>query len=296
MALVQKCIDEGDEVIILANPSSRRLSRLENKPSVQVVMCGLENMKEADRELTGTQDSACDIFYHLAWSGTFGPARNNEAMQEKNVEYTLDAVQLAKRLGCHTFVGVGSQAEYGRAEGKLSPDTPANPESGYGRGKLKAGIESRRLCKELGIRHIWPRILSIYGPYDGPGTMISATIRKLLDGKEPTLTPGEQMWDYLYSEDAANALYLLGEKGKDGQVYPIGSGKARPLREYVEIMRDAIDPHLTLGFGKVSYSDNQVMYLCADISKLCEDTGFAPGVDFSEGIRRTIDWVREDKK
>ncbi len=96
------------------------------------------------------------------------------------------------------------------------------------------------------------------------------------------------MWDYLYCSDAANALLLLAEHGRDGSIYPIGSGVARPLREYIEIIRDEINPELPLGFGEVPYSDKQVMHLCADISALRADTGFEPEVEFREGIRSTI--------
>ena len=101
------------------------------------------------------------------------------------------------------------------------------------------------------------------------------------------------MWDYLYADDVAEAFMLLADKGRDGCVYPIGSGVARPLREYIEIIRDEIDPSLPLGFGEVPYSDKQVMHLCADISKLREDTGFAPKVSFEEGARRTIEFVKD---
>ena len=52
-------------------------------------------------------------------------------MQNANIKYTLDAVELAKRLGCKTFIGAGSQAEYGRVEGTISEKTDKNPENGY---------------------------------------------------------------------------------------------------------------------------------------------------------------------
>ncbi len=154
-----------------------------------------------------------DVFYHLGWCGTFGAERNDATLQQKNIEYTLDAVRLAKRLGCVHFVGVGSQAEYGRIESRLTPDTPTAPENEYGKAKLRAGIESRKLCEELGIRHTWVRVLSVYGPFDGKNTMIMSVIRGLISGQRVPLTKGEQMWNYLYSEDAARALFLIGETG-----------------------------------------------------------------------------------
>lgn len=94
------------------------------------------------------------------------------------------------------------------------------------------------------------------------------------------------MWDYLYSADAGYAMYLLGEKGVSGKTYCIGGGTARPLREYIEAIRDAAAPGAEIGFGEIPYQEKQVMYLCADISDLEKDTGFAPRVTFAEGIEK----------
>ena len=80
-----------------------------------------------------------DVFFHFAWLGTTGAARNDMYLQNQNVRYALDAVAAAKRFGCHAFIGAGSQAEYGQVEGLLTPETPAFPEMGYGIGKLCAG-------------------------------------------------------------------------------------------------------------------------------------------------------------
>ncbi len=291
MALIGKCIENGIEAVLLVNPGSSRLDRIPVNPHVMLIKCGLESLKDATAESLGI--GPADAFIHLAWSGTFGDSRNNADLQERNAAYAMDAVRLAHRLGCSVFVGAGSQAEYGRVSGVLTADTPCAPENEYGRAKLKTSESTCRLCSELGMRHVWPRILSIYGPYDGERTMVISLIAALLRGEKPSLTKGEQMWDYLYADDVAEAMLLLAEHGKDGGIYPIGSGTARPLREYIEIIRDEIDPKLPLGFGEIPYSDKQVMLLCADISQLCRDTGFSPSVDFCEGARRTIAWVRD---
>lgn len=290
IALINKLISENVEVVAVCRPGSARISRIPESDKVQIVECSLDEITN----LIDMIDGGADVFYHFAWDGTFGNMRNDMRLQNNNVKYALDAVEVAKKLGCRKFIGAGSQAEYGRVTGVLRPDTPAFPENGYGIAKLCAGQMTRIMCEQLGIEHVWTRILSIYGPYDGENTMIMSVISKLLKGEKPSLTPGGQMWDYLYSKDVANAFYLLGEKGKSGSVYCIGSGEARPLKEYVEILRDTIDEKLELGFGDVPYGDKQVMHLCADISNLTEDTGFRPEVGFEDGIRETIEWVRNN--
>ena len=296
MAIVGKCIEKGIEAVLLVNPASPRLARIPKHPLVKTIKCGLKDMSGATGKSLALErvdsEAFADSFIHLSWGGTFGDSRNNKELQGRNAEYALDAVRLAARLGCNSFVGAGSQAEYGRVEGVLRPDTQCNHENEYGRAKLRASSETRAMCRELGIRHVWPRIRSIYGPSDGEKTMVMSLISSLLAGEKPSLTAGEQLWDYLYADDAGEAMLALAEHGSDGGIYPIGSGTARPLREYIEIIRDLIDPELPIGFGEVPYSDKQVMHLCADISKLSEDTGFSPKVGFPEGAKRTIEWVK----
>ena len=206
---------------------------------------------------------------------------------------TLDAVHLANKLGCEVFVGAGSQAEYGKCSDKIAPDTPTFPETGYGIGKLCAGQMSRNLCKQLGIRHVWTRILSVYGPMDQEYTMVMSGIYQLLRGERPVYTKGEQKWDYLYSEDAARALYLAGCKGRDQAIYCVGSGTVRPLCEYILAIRDAVNPEASIGLGEIPYPEGQVMYLQADIETLTKDTGFVPEISFEEGIQRTVQWCRK---
>ena len=102
------------------------------------------------------------------------------------------------------------------------------------------------------------------------------------------------MWDYLYSKDAAKAFYLAATKGRDGAVYPIGSGTVRPLADYIKSIRDAVDPSLPIGFGEIDYYPGQVMYLCADTESLKADTGFEPDYTFEEGIAETVEWYRKE--
>ena len=75
-----------------------------------------------------------------------------------------------------------------------------------------------------------------------------------------------------------------------------GSGRARQLREYIEIMRDKIAPHSALGLGDIPYAEGQVMYLCAETAELCGDTGYVPDTPFEEGIDKTIEWYKQERK
>lgn len=284
MALIEHLLKKNIDVMVLIKRNSVRIKRLPYHPLLKIVECDLNEMME----FKFIYRESYDIFYNLAWDGTYGEMRNDMYLQNKNIQYTLNAVNLAKKLGCHTFIGAGSQAEYGRVEGIITPLTPTFPENGYGIAKLCAGQMSRILCHQLGLKHIWTRILSVYGPYDNENTMVMSTIKKLINGEVPKLTKGEQIWDYLYSDDAANALYLLGKCGNDGKVYCLGSGKARPLFEFIHEIRNIVNPNSNIELGAIPYNENQVMNLQTDINDLKTDVGFLPIVDFSEGIKKII--------
>lgn len=290
IALCEKLLRENVTVYAVCRPGSARIKDLPKAEALHVVECDAKELATLPQKMEGIP---VDAFFHFAWAHTIGQGRNDMPAQIENIQSTIDAVRAAKALGCQVFLGAGSQAEYGRVEGLLKSDTPAFPENGYGMAKLCAGQMSRVEAKALGIDHVWVRILSVYGPYDGPMTMISGTIRKLLAGEKPALTAGVQRWDYLYAGDAADAFYLAACHGQSGAVYPLGSGQAMPLKDYIIQMRDAIDPALPLGLGEVPYGPLQVMHLQADISALQADTGFAPKTPFAEGIRKTVAWTKQ---
>lgn len=277
---------KGVQATALVRPNSSRADFIRGMENVKAVECDLSH-------LSGFKSNErFDTFYHFGWEGGSKEYRNDPCKQNKNIQYTLDAVKLAAELGCKTFIGTGSQAEYGRVSDKISPDTPTFPENAYGAAKLCAYKLSQIYANSLNLRHIWARIFSVYGPFDNPDTLLSTVINQLLQNKTPSVTKGEQQWDYIYAEDLARAIFLLSDKGVANSVYCIGSGQTRTIREYLCILRDNIDPSVKLSFGKIPYGENQVMHLCADIEKLTKDTGFLPEISFEEGIKRTIEWHR----
>lgn len=289
LALINRLLAEHLELYIICHPGSSRNKNIPHSGNIHLIDCDISDLSKLPTIIGKT----CDVFFHFAWVGTGNPLnRMNMRLQLQNVQYALDAVDAANELGCKVFIGAGSQAEYGRIDGIIHPDSPTNPISGYGMAKLCTGEMTRAECKKYGIRHIWPRIVSVYGRHERGHSLISTVIDKLLAGEKPSLTKGEQIWDYLYAGDAADAFYRMAVAGKDGAIYVLGSGKTRTLREFMEAIRDAIDPTLPLGIGEVPYYPDQAMHLEADISNLQADTGWKPETPFEKGIRLVI----EDKK
>ncbi|MBQ4440677.1 MAG: NAD(P)-dependent oxidoreductase [Bacteroidales bacterium] len=281
-AVVRQAIAQGMSVTCMVHKGSQRVSNLLQSEQVHVIECNLSDYYSL--ELEGQYDA----FIHLSWEKTYGASRDDADIQTRNIQYTLDAVKLAHRCGCKVFVGAGSQAEYGVQSQNLTPNLPVSPESGYGIAKFAAGKLSAMLCKSLGVRHNWVRILSVYGPNDGENTLISYAIRELKAGRSPELTKCEQIWDYLYADDAGDAILSVAANGVDGKTYPLGSGQGRKLSEYIEEIRQIINPSVKVQYGVKDYYPHQPMHLVADVSELTNDTGWQPRTSFEEGIRSFV--------
>ena len=145
-ALINKLLREGVDVTVLYHKGSPRISTIPDGEHIKKIPCSLDEMKSL---IPNEKDY--DVFYHLAWAGTTGATRDDADLQLKNIEYTLDAVELAKKMGCRKFIGTGSQAEYGLSDKPLTPDTPTFPFTGYGMAKLAAGQLTKLKCRKLGL-------------------------------------------------------------------------------------------------------------------------------------------------
>lgn len=286
--LIRECIRNKVRVLAIVRPNSSNRGNIPVHELVRVEEC---DITQIDKLPTYIQETY-DVCFHLAWTHTGDEGRNNPFLQEENILATLKAASCAKELGCKIFIGTGSQAEYGVLNRKIDETTAEKPDTLYGIAKLAAGRLVMEYCKQNEMRCNWVRIFGVYGPYENDYIFTSYVIRTLLRGEKPELTPCEQTWDYIYSEDAVHALWLIAEKSESSGIYCLGSGDPRSIKEYVLIIRDNINPNIPLGIGQKPYSKNQIMHLEADISKLRADTGFAPSFSFEEGIAKTIDWYR----
>lgn len=290
ISLVNQLVSSGVFCLLLIKKEHIKPNTLPVSDLCKIEECDLNDLDKFDYK-----DKDFDVFIHMGWMSTIGSGRDDAYLQEKNIKISLDAVLLAKKLGCKKFIGVGSQAEYGVTNEELTPELSCNPQSGYGIAKYAAGKLTRILADKIGISHCWIRILSVYGPNDNPNTLISYLIKCFSEGTKPTLTLCEQIWDYIYVDDCARAIISVCEKGIDKKTYLTASGKSQKLKDYVLDVKNTINPTMEIGFGEKNYPKNQPMFLKADISELEKDTGFIPQVSFNEGIKRTIKYMEKQQ-
>lgn len=286
-AVVKELLSNNYKVYaVVRNNHSDRLSDLDN---VEIVNCELSDIDRLSEQIT----EKCDVFYHFAWSGSAGKDRANTRLQLDNVQWAVESIRAAKKFGCSRFVFAGSIVE---KECLAAAYTGGNrPGLGYiyGGGKVAAHILCSSVAVAEGIDLLWGEITNAYGVGEVSPRLVNSTIRKCIAGVSPEFTAGTQNYDFVYIDDVARAFRLIGENGKPFTSYVIGSSAAKPLKEFLLEMKDAIAPELPFKFGDVPFTGIDLPLSDFDCRKTEEDTGFKAEISFAEGCRRTFEWWKE---
>lgn len=289
-ATLSQLLARGDRVTVLLRPGSSR-ARLAGLNGFELLTYTELNDEEI---VSALRENSPDIFIHCAWRGVGGQDRNEAFQITDNLPMTLGTVELAAACGCQQWIGLGSQAEYGNQNCRLDEDAKLRPTTLYGKAKLAAGVAALALCEARNMAGSWLRVFSTYGPEDAPHWFLPYVIQEFLAGRSPKLTKCEQLWDYLYVDDAARAVCAAAD-GTTCGVFNLGSGLSRPLKEYIEAIHTALGLSLEPEYGAIPYRPDQVMHLEADITRLTKATGWYPKISIEEGIRNTVAFERSRK-
>lgn len=252
----------------------------------------IESVLEEIDSLEGEAFLNIDVLYHFAWAGVNAAYRNEAEVQVQNVMFGLKVMEFAEHHHITKVIIPGSAAEVSCGGGVITGHEIPAPSDMYSASKVATRYICMNYAKQHNVGLIWTLITSIYGPGRDDNNLITYTIKSLLKGEKPSTTKLEQMWDYLHVEDLMYALILLGEKGIPGKIYPIGSGEYRQMRDYVEKIRDIINPSLPLGIGDLPYKTNVVDNQMMDISEIKADTGYSPRFKFDQGIQEVINYYK----
>jgi UDP-glucose 4-epimerase len=282
--------DRDRAVAILIRPGTDRATLdPEVLDTCELIEGDLESVERFHRALG---KFAPDTIINLAWDGV-GPDDRDDPRQIRNIAASMALLNVAQDLRVETWVGAGSQAEYGPHLAAIRETDATRPTTLYGACKLSVSHLTRLRASEARLRCAWLRIFSTYGPGDKVRWLIPYVILGLLRGERPQLTEGRQLWDYLHVQDIASAITSVVDASDAEGVFNVGSGRVVSVRGVVKRIRDLIDPDLDLGFGELPYRPDQVMHLEADVGRLHRATGWSPQIDLECGLEQTVSWYKE---
>lgn len=288
-AVCKALSEHGVNVVALVRGKESDISRIERLNNISVNYCDMDNYKLLP---TIISDRDIDVMYHFAWSGSAGSNRGNASVQISNIYNSIELLKVCAEIHCRRFVFAASIMEY-----EIHDAIEANKNIGinnlYSAAKMSCDYMLRILSYELKIQYIRCVISNIYGPGENSPRLINTSIRKILKGDKPLFSEGMQMYDFIYVDDAAEIFYLLGEKGKPEKTYYIGSTCPKKLREFIEELHNAIDANADIGLGELPFNGVSLDYSLFDVYSVKKDTGYVPLISFSEGVKRTAEWIKE---
>lgn len=229
---------------------------------------------------------------HFAWftvPGKYWDAQENIHW----VQASLDLMMAFTLHGGQRVVMAGSCAEYDWNYGYCSEMlTPLIPGTFFGTCKhalqMMLGADSRR----TEISAAWGRIFYLYGPHENTNRLVASVVSSLLQNRSAQCSNGNQIRDYLYVEDVADAFVALLESNLSGPVN-IGSGRPVAVREIISMIAEKLDKKNLVYLGAIPRPEDDPQFLVADTKRLNEEIGWLPRFDLDRGLDETISfWIK----
>lgn len=290
--LAQWFLEQGDRVYALVRPGSAKLQYLPEHRNLIPVYGTMEEAADCVEEI-----GHADAWFHFAWGGVNREEIDSPEVQAGNIRGSLACVEAAHRLGCRVFMDAGSRVEYGVIEdgrGVMTEEMECSPVNEYGKAKLEFFRQAVPVCERYGMNFCHLRFFSVYGYGDHPWSIISTLVRELPRGGRVSLSACRHEWNFMYIDDAVEAVGRLYEQVKDkpckkGAAVNIASRDTRVLKSFVEEVFELAGKRGTLEFGTFVQAKEGALSLRPDVSRMEAMTGgFKERYTFGRGITEMI--------
>lgn len=286
------------------------LRDVENQPNYTFVkddICNLERMVELFDEYN------VDGVIHLAAESHVDRSITDPfTFAQTNVMGTLSLLQAAKEKWAGNFEGklfyhVSTDEVYGALgfdETLFTEETRYDPHSPYSASKAASDHFVRSFHDTYGLPIVISNCSNNYGPYQFPEKLIPLFIHNIRNNKPlPVYGKGENVRDWLYVEDHARAIDLIFHQGKLGDTYNIGGFNEWTNIDLIKVIIKTVDKHFGRPKGS---SDNLITYVtdraghdlryAIDATKIKNELGWKPSLQFEEGIEKTVIWYLDNQE
>ena len=241
-------------------------------------------------------DGADAIVHFAAESHVDRSVSDASIFVETNVLGTQKLLDGALAAGVTKFVHVSTDEVYGSIdEGSWTETEPLLPNSPYSASKAGSDLLARSYFVTHGLDVSITRCSNNYGPFHFPEKVIPLFITNLLNDEHvPLYGDGGNVRDWLHVDDHCRAISLVLADGKPGEIYNIGGGTELSNAELTMLLLDATGRDLSF----VDFVDDRKGHdrrYSVDASKIERELGFTPEVQFSQGLKETVEWYRENR-
>lgn len=239
------------------------------------------------------------VVHYAAESHNDNSLSNPRPFLDTNIIGTYTILEAVRKYGKRLH-HISTDEVYGDLElddpAKFTEHTPYNPSSPYSSTKAGSDLLVRAWVRSFGIQATISNCSNNYGPYQHVEKFIPRQITEILEGRRPKLYgKGENVRDWIHTEDHSSAVLTILEKGVSGETYLIGADGEKNNKEVVELIltqmgKDSSD------YEHVADRPGHDLRYAIDSSRLERELGWKPQfTDFEKGLKETIDWYTNNE-
>lgn len=273
----------------------RRLSQALREQGAEVTLFSLPGGDITDQEAVTKVMSMTkpEVIFHLAAYGTYGHEQDVQRMIEVNIGGTHNLLSAAAQLGCKAFVFAASAKEYATSRVPITEETPLRSWDEYAVTKAAAASFCRLFAERSGLAVTVLRLSPVYGPGDSPTRFILTAIRAALEEAPFTLSVGSLVRNFTYVDDVVEAFLLAPSRAGGGyEEFNINAPDAHSFEDVLTAVEQATRRKISRVI--VPYAGGSDDSWVVDSSKAERLLGWRARVSLDEGIRRTVEWYRQE--
>lgn len=294
--LSRRLVNEGAEVSILArkNSSFELISDIQKK--VRIYYSEITDINSLLKIFNKTSPK---IVFHLAAivNADLGVV-SLKSLINVNLLGTVNMIEASNEVNTvKRCVFIGTSDVYGSMGIPFSENCDVNPISTYAVSKASAELFFKYLAREYKIPWVILRPFIVYGDGQSPNMFIPQLIRSALNGKDFSMTGGEQTRDFLYIDDFVDTCIKAALRKKaEGEIINVASGKEVLLSDVAKKVMSLLDNPINIRFGALPYRENERWRVRADIKKAKRLLGWKPETSLTEGLKKTINWYQDNRE
>ena len=296
-SLARGLLEQGEQVRGIDNFSTGKRENIEEiLPRIEFHQADLVDLNAMRKACAGV----AWVFHQAALPSVPRAVKDPLGNNRANVDGTVNLLVAARDAGVHRVMYAASSSVYGDTPTLPKHERMApNPISPYAVAKLASEHYMISFYRCYGLETVCLRYFNIFGPRQDPSSPYSGVLAKfitqMLRGEQPVIFgDGSQSRDFTYIDNAVEANLLAARApaaNVAGQVFNVATGTRFDLNQTSSLLEK-----LTGYSGKVNYAAERagdIKHSLADVTRAREAFGYRPSVNFEEGLRRTVEWYRE---
>jgi len=291
--LARRLLTAGHEVHLLLRKEHQTWRIDAIMKDVQVHVVDLNDVESLEKVVASIHP---EWIFHLAAYGAYSSQTHFRRMVDTNLMITTNLVDACIKTGFEVFINTGSSSEYGYKDHAPIEQEWLEPNSAYAVLKAAATHYCRFISQSKQVNLATLRLYSVFGPFEEPSRLIPTLITAGLSGKLPPLVAPDIARDYIFVDDVSEAYLTAASNPTSlaGQVYNIGSGVQRTLKEVVDTACAVLPVKEAPVWGSMPDRRWDTSIWVANINHAVQHLGWSPRFSFAEGFNRFVEWFEAD--